>query len=443
MASFRYQARNRQGESFTGTVDAATIAEAARIVRGRGLWVTQVEVPEVRRQTGWRQILERPRKDEGILLLSQLSALMEAGLPLHEALRTLADDGGGSTGRPVKSTDVTSEARLSDDDLFIRAFSARRRLTPDSRRKRKNKLADGLYREVARGVPFSAALSRDPQLFPPVMTAMAAAGEESGRLTEILADLAKSARQSAQEREKTKSLLLYPVILLVTVLAVTTFMSLFVLPVFASILAESGMALPLPTRILLAFAGVLGGSGGLILPIGVLVLTLTFAALYRRSESVRFAVGRLTLTLPLFGKVLLYRDWSNVLRTLGRLLASGIPLQRALDLAAGTAANCVIRQDIRRARESVQSGRTLTSALAASTFLPPIVRRLIFAGEQAGDLETMLSQASAYCSRLALTRTERLQTLIEPAMVFFIGGLVFFFVLALILPLLTLMDSVT
>ena len=405
--TYHYEAYNRQGEHYQGEIEAGSRQEAAHKIRRQGLWITALASND-KNKKGIKDYFEETKffakavDDTQIaLFFRQMSVLLSAGIPVHEALKSLLTGG--------------------------RQGSYTRLLT-------------GLYQQVLKGKSLSAAME-ESHCFSPRIVQLVSAGERAGTLEETFNRLADFLAQMVKNREQLKSVLLYPAIIGVTALAVLIFMTLFILPAFASLLSNLQTELPLPTKILLDLAaflqayGVETMAGGCVLALGVYGLS--------RQAVVCYYSHRLLLSLPLVGTLACHVAWSLTFHTLAMLLEQGINLHMALKMAAPVTGNRYIEKELCCLQNKVEQGSSLINALQDCQAFPPMLLEMLEAGEQAGQLEVMLGKAAAFCQVLAENESARLQALAEPAAIFTVGGLVFFMVMAVIMPLLNTMDALS
>lgn len=415
--NYAYRAQSRTGEPFAGEVEAANIHLAADKLRSRGLWVTHLAEVKIKK-TPQERLKELMTKDvklpfgigaplgghEAKLFLEELSVLLEAGLPLQQALSAM-------TAAEVK--------------------------TPYQ------KMTQRLEREVRGGRPLSGALALFPEVFSGLYRPCVEAGEESGSLDKILSRLAAFAARSEAAREKLKSALLYPLLLLTLVMAALLGVALFMLPAFAALLAGLHGELPLPTRLLLAAADFLKRPGALEL---TLLLALSLPALvafiYLR-EDVRPHIDHALLHLPLIGGLWRRLEYLHLISTLAVLIESGVRPADALALAEKVPQNRYLRRSMKRVKDAVRGGSMLRDALALAPLMPQGARELIAAGEQAGKLEEMLRFAERDLELATQSESERLLTLAEPALMLVTAALLLFLVLAIILPVLNMMETLS
>ena len=406
MGVFQYEARNRAGEFFAGTVEARDEREAAGLIRRRGLWVAALHLqceeaagaPAVSR---WRQqlagaVAKTPPAELRVLFLRQMAAMMQAGMPVHQALQALAK---------------------SDAD---RAYQS-------------------LLAGILAGRPLHERMAMHPAVFPASLCGLVRAGEESGSLCQIFAQLADFEEHRYEAREALKSALLYPVILLVVSLVALVLMAVFVLPAFAVMLQDLQAELPWTTRFLLALMDFVSGHLAALLT-GAALLALVTAALVRDARS-RTVLDGWLLKMPILGPLQRASAWRILLELFAVMLKNGIPLTTALAMAADVPANRHIACEMKALRAQVESGQPFAASLRHLTSCPRLLVELLMAGEMTGTLDAMMEKAAAFAAADARHRSARVEALAEPVMIFVVGGMIFFFVLSIVLPLLTTMDA--
>lgn len=407
--NYAYEACNRQGEHFQGQIEAGSRQEAAHKIRRQGLWITSLQ--DVREKSPYAGpayhlcrlfTVREISPAQTAFFCRQMAVLLAAGMPVHEALKALLAGGGQG-----------SYAHL----------------------------LERLYQRILKGKALSAAMEEEGGSFSPQVIRLVEAGEHGGSLEAIFNRLADFLEQSVQAREKMKSILLYPAIIGITAIVVLIFMTLFILPAFASLLTNLQSELPLATKLLLQLSAFLQDNGQLLCVLSLPCLGLVY--LISQLSEVRFIFSRLLLSLPFMGSLARHTAWSLVLSTLGLLIEQGIVLHEALKMAAKTAGNPYLEQELMQVQAKVEQGSALVKALAKCPCFPPMLQEMLEAGEQSGQLEIMLKKAAAFCQVLAENESTRLQALAEPAAIFTVGGLVFFMVMAVIMPLLNTMDALS
>lgn len=405
MSKFSYRACDASGKSFSGWLEADNTRAAVKLLRQRGLWVTKLSVAPARtvlpkRKISWRerwQLLRLP-SSQLAAFYRQISVLLTAGLPVHEALRVLSD------------------------------------AQPDSAYRN---LLQALFKDLLAGRSLSDAMSKQI-CFSAVTIQLVRAGEAGGSLEQIFQNLADYQEKTYQAREKLKSLLLYPLILFATTAVAFVFLTLFILPAFASMLSNLSAELPLPTKLLLNLSAFLQTHGftALIFVGSFLLLSL----LIGRQTTVRKCWAHYSLLIPLLGRLQLMSAWLLILHTFTILLRNGLPVHHALRLAGMATDNLYLQEQLARAQDCVESGKTLSYALAQIKVFPKMLWELLQAGEASGMLEEMAGKAAEFCAVQVEQQAKRLEALAEPVALFCVGTLIFFFVLAIVLPLLGTMD---
>lgn len=412
MATFVYDARNKQGERFAGEVEARTIHEAARLIRRKGLWIASLRACEGKPADGFmRRAISLGRaslmrgvmgREETILFLRQMTVLLQTGMPVHQALQALAEEGG---------------------------------------KKAYTRLVKAMMADLMNGSALADAMEKHPRVFPPSVSSLVRAGEASGTLEQVVGSLADFLERDYRAREKLKTVMMYPLALLAASLLSMGLMTVFVLPTLALLLQNLHAELPLPTRALLFFAEAV--QHHLMLIVLVLLLGILLLVFLYRQPVVRERLDHAILFVPFFGPLRIYSEWRGALETLAVLMRNGIVLNRALEMVAPAAGNHWIRRILERARERVLRGSAFCSALQGDPVFPAMLAALLAAGERSGELERMLEKAAEFCIVTTENRSARIQAMAEPVLIFIVGGVIFFFVLAIILPLLETMDALS
>jgi general secretion pathway protein F len=393
MGAFEYQAL--AGEKTTRGVLQADTARAARSqLRDRGL--IPLEVRSVRAESSSRLQLGGQGR-ERVLLLRQLATLLKAGLTLEEVLSVLIEQ---------------SEGGL-----------ARRQL-------------GAIRARVMEGQSLSVAMAEHPRLFPAVYTASIAAGERAGRLEAVLGRLADHAEQREAMNRGLGLALIYPILLAVIAIAVVWGLIGFVVPRVVGVFEQAAQELPLLTRSLLALSEATAAWGWLAL-IGLVVLIIA-AILLLRSPAPRLAVDGWLLRLPILGRLVRARQTAGFTRTLAILVSSAVPLVEALKVSAAVVGNRMVQADVERAAAQVREGVSLSAALQASPWLPPVARRLISGGERSGELAPMLEHAAAMQESELNSATTVLLAVLQPLLILLVGVMVLYIVLAIMLPILSM-----
>ncbi len=300
-------------------------------------------------------------------------------------------------------------------------------------------LADTV-RRVRSGDALAEAMRRHSRIFPPLYANMVAAGEASGALDAILARLAAYQERSEALLRKMRGALVYPVAIVAVSVPAIAVMLVFVVPAFEDMFASSGVALPLPTRLVIeASHAVQRWWWGLALLAAALVLAGGRA---RRTAAGRLALDRALLRTPLVGELMRKAAVSRFAHTLATLLASGVSILDALDITAKTAGNRVVEDAVARSRASIAAGDTIAGPLRQSGVFPALVVQMVDAGERAGALDEMLSRVADFYEQETAAAADALMAAAEPAMIVILGIGIGSVVVSMYLPIFDMIGAV-
>ena len=396
MAAFDYVAVDAGGRTVTGAL-AAPDEDAVRAVLARRK-LMPLEVTTAR--SGTRVEPAGPRKaaklDAKTLALTtrQLSTLVSVA-PIEEALRTIA---------------------LQADRPAVR------------------RVLDGVHAGVMEGRRLSDAMALQGQAFPPLYRAMVSAGETSGALGPILERLADGLERDQVVRGKVVTALVYPIVLAVVALGVITAMMTFVVPKVVDQFDSMNQTLPLLTRLVIGVSHLMRDWGWLLalfLGTGGLV-----GAVFLRNPEIRLRVDTALLKLPLIGRLTRDLHGARMARTLSTMIAAGLPVLEGLIITARTVSNRRLRLATETMADAVREGGGLSAAMRRADVFPPILVYMTASGESSGRLEPMLGRAADYLEREFSTFTAVMLSLLEPAIIVVMGGVVALIVLSILLPIL-------
>jgi len=402
MAAFRFHAVESSGRERVGVLEADSARAARQALRAQGLVPLTVQAMGAG-GTATAAGGGRLSQAELAVLTRQLASLLGAALPIADALAVL-----------VEQTE---------------------------RQSRREMLAS-VRTEVLAGSSLSQSLARQPRAFPAIYRALIAAGEESGKLPAVLASLADFIEERARLQQKVTLAFVYPAIVTVVALLVVTGMLTYVIPQVVQVFEQGRQALPLLTRAMIALSNFLRSWGWLLL-LGIIA---TAAGVHRalRDEGLRLRWHRRVLTLPVLGTLSRTVNTARFSSTLSLLVGAGVPMLRSLQAAGETVTNLALRERVVQASARVREGSPLSRALrvedagggpARSRLFPPVLIHLIGAGEATGQLPQMLARAAEMHSREAERRALLFTSLLEPALILGMGGVVLTIVLAVLLPI--------
>lgn len=397
MPTFDYQAEDAQGGRCKGRLEADNPRHARQLMRERGLWPRELNEVRAGIVSGTQPRGARLSVAELALLTLQLSTLVQAGLPLEEALEA-----------------VTRQ-------------TARRKVAG---------LLSSVRSRVMEGHALSTALGQFPKAFPELFRATVAAGERSGHLGQVLEQLAGYTQARQASRQKIQMALVYPLILMLASVAIVGFLLGYVVPDVVKIFIDSGQPLPWLTQALIGLSD--GLREHFLAVIAGLTLLIGTCRWSVRQPLWRLRWHRLALQLPVAGDVLRAMEAARFASTLAILGKSAVPLVDALEIAAAVIGNLAIRARMADVARSVREGGTLTRGLELSGDIPPMMLHMIASGERAGELDRMLVQAAEQQENSLAARIALVVSLFEPAMLVLMGGVVLLIVMAILLPILSL-----
>jgi type IV pilus assembly protein PilC len=400
MPLFAYRGRGPEGRT-TGQIEAADRTAAVGELRNRAILVTRIqEKPAVRGP--FIRFGGKVKDRELVVFTRQLSTMIDAGLPLVRCLNVLADQ---------------SESRV------LRSITAQ------------------VARSVETGSTLADSMNRHPKTFGDLFTRLVAVGEAGGILDIILRRLSSYIEKTAALKRKVKAAMIYPSAIIAVATLVVIFMLTFVIPTFAAMFTNLGADLPMPTRIVLWLSDFVRSY--------LLLLAAASAGLiygfrqYRRSEHGKATVDAVLLKLPIVGPLVRKLAVARLTRTLGTLVAAGVPILEGLRITARTAGNNVVDRVVLECRSAVTAGKTLADPLRASGVFPPMVTQMISAGEQTGALDTMLGKIADFYEDELDTAVATLTSLLEPIMIVVLGVLIGGLVVAMYLPIFRMITLTT
>ncbi len=382
MPLYQYVATDHRGKQVNGLVDAASQSVAYQKVKARGLFPIQVNV----------EVSNSKQAAAGESLaysLQQLSALIRSGIPLDEALESLAE---------------------FDEDPRMRSALRRVRV------------------KLREGDSLTGAMAEE-QAFPPMLVRMVQAGEESGQPAEIIGRYADYLKRDIEHRQALVGALSYPIVLITLSIALLMGLLYFLTPVLEEMYGALDIELPWLTKWIVWMGNSLTGFGLFVLIGGVATLLLGLRMMPR------VTLDRWRLGLPLLGPMLscgLMEQWA---RTLGMLHAAGVPLVRAMQLSRESLENEALKRELAGAEKAVERGDGLAVSIGRIYLIPPLLQQFLKTGERTGELSPMLDSAASFYERELERRRAILTRFLEPALILFMGVMVGTLVLSVLLPL--------
>jgi len=399
MPAFTYTARALNGDLRTATIDAPSRDEVVAQLRRQRLNV--VKIDEAAQAANKKKSSGKISMRDVVIFTRQFSTMINAGLPLVQALDILAKQ---------------SENKALKDVTRAVVF------------------------DVESGHTVADALRKHPKAFTDLYVNMVAAGEAGGILDTILMRLATFLEKNDALVRKVKGAMIYPgVIMSVAAIAIVVLL-LFVIPVFQKMFESVGMALPLPTRVVIAMSRFLQSFWWAVIG-GFMFAGWSLKKYYATSDG-KLAIDKALLKMPVLGDVLRKSAVSRFTRTLGTLIGSGVSILDGLEITAKTAGNRVIQDAIMESRTSIAGGETISAPLQKSQVFPPMVISMIAVGEQTGGLDEMLSKIADFYDEEVDAAVSGLLALMEPVMIVFLGVVVGGMVVAMYLPIFDMINAV-
>jgi type IV pilus assembly protein PilC len=403
MNTFSYQARDASGKIVSGIQDALNEDNAVTSLMSRGLMVLSLQQKAAARRS--RKKIWTVKETDLVLFTRQLSTMIEAGISLVQAMTALYDQ-----------------------------------CDPKRQRSLRHVIGDVTAR-VQGGETFNESIAKHPRVFDRLFVSMVKAGEHGGLLAEILDRLAGFLEASARLRKKVKSAMTYPVIVICIAFSITIFLLVKVVPIFGEIFKDFGAKLPAPTQFLIDVSDFIR-SEWYFLILGFGGVFFGIRTFLRSTRGKQFA-DRWKLKLPIFGPLMHKICMSRFSRTFAQLIRSGVPILEVLEIVGGASGNHVVEMSIKGVSEDVEEGDNLSVALSKKPIFPPMMLRMVSAGEATGKIDTMLEKMADFWDEEIEAMLDALTSLIEPLLIVVLGVIVGSIVIAMFLPIFKLNEVVS
>ncbi len=424
MPRFNYVALDARGQESVGVLEAGSANDVVAHLRQSGFFPTSVveegkggapkaakkaikkaatSAPATTKKGGKQLFQKKTVKGKTLMIFTrQLATLIDAGLPLLRGLTVLAKQ---------------------EKDLVLKGTI--------------NHLADA----VQGGSTFSESLAQHPKIFNKLYINMVKAGELGGVLELVLNRLAEFQEKAQKIKNKVVSAMFYPVVVLFIAIAIMAFLLVFIVPKFEQIFHDmlGGRPLPALTQFVIDTSNIL--KNHIFSVVGVVIVIVVGYNLFARTASGRVVIDKVKLRMPLFGDLIRKSSISRFSRTLGTLVTSGVPILQALNITRDTAGNSVIADAITKVHDSVKEGESIVHPLEASGVFPPMVISMIDVGEETGQLPEMLLKIAEVYDDEVDNAVSGLTSLLEPIMIVFLAVIVGTIVIALFMPLITIIQG--
>jgi type IV pilus assembly protein PilC len=417
MPTYMYEAMDNTGLEVKETIDATSEAEAQSKIREKGFFVTKIQektkAAKKKKDKNAPAKVQTPQKKKTFALgkvkakqlctfTRQLSTLQDAGLPILRSLRILE---GQSKPGPLKNSLI------------------------------------GVIDDVESGNTLSEAMAKQPKAFDNLYVNMVKAGEAGGALEVILQRLAEFKEKAQSLKRKVQGAMIYPVAVLSVATLIVGFIMVFIIPKFKEIFADFGVELPQMTLALIACSDFVARYFYLF-PLVPLVGWISIKII-RKNKTGAWVLDWLMLKIPIMGQILKKSTTSRTCRTLGTLIASGVPILEALSISRDTAGNAVFKDAFDHIYAAIREGESMATPLRETKIVDDMVVNMVDVGEETGALDTMLYKVADVYDEEVEVLVESLISMLEPIMVVVLGLIVGFIVIALFLPLVKLLNDLS
>lgn len=400
MGSYQYEAVNKTGEIVKGRLEAD--GQGGVVDRLRGMGLMAMEVKEVNESSlfGGLSFGSKVKLGDLSLFSRQLASMLNAGIPLTRALFTLSKQ--------------VSNAKFGT-------------------------AINEIARNVEGGVSFSDALRAYPAIFTDLYVNMVHAGESGGTLEATLSRLSNQLQKDKELRDNIKSAMFYPVAVLAFAIIILFGMLFFLVPIFVGFFPADAV-LPLPTRIIIAVSDLVTGYWFIFIPLFIIMIFGIRA--YVNSPGGKKTLDPLKFKIPVFGQLIQKSVVASFARTFSTMMATGVPVVQALKASGDATGNTMVMAATEVAGEKIQEGSSVSAPLEESGIFPPMVTHMISVGEETGDIPDMMDKVATFFEEEVATMTKGLTSLIEPLMLVVIGVLVGGMLIALYLPIFTVITQI-
>lgn len=399
MAEFIYHAKDTQGIDHNGKIISTSIRSVAESLRKKGLIIISITPKTSSVNDFFNKLLNRVSFTDLVLITRQLATMVGAGLVLSETI------------------DILEEQQ--DNKLLKKALLE-------------------ISQDIKGGLTLALALSKHPDIFPKLYVNLVKSGEASGKLDEVLIQMADSLEKEREFKAKIKGAMVYPMVVLGMMVVVIIIMMVFVIPKLITLYTQSTIELPLPTKILIFTSNMFVNFWWLLLAV---IAALVFAIKrWNSTQEGNYFLGELVLKIPIIGKLVSNVTLTNFNRTFGLLVTAGIPLLEAIGIVTDLMDNPVFKKSLKAAYTGVERGLPFSSLLTAKIF-PRIVGQMVRVGEETGKIDEVFLKLADYFESESDHLVKNLTVAIEPIILVILGIGVAFLVISIILPIYQLTTS--
>jgi len=401
MATFSYRARDNSGQIFSGVIEGDSREAVIDKLREMKYFIISIEQKRHTLLSAEITLFKSIKIRDLAIFYRQFATMVTAGLTLVSCLEILS-----------KQTENKLLANKIDD----------------------------IKKSVERGSTLADAFTNHPETFSRLYINMIKAGEIGGVLDDILNRMATLMEKEYELRQKIKSAMTYPLFIFGAAFVMGVFVLLFILPQFVGIFQQFGGELPFLTKMLVWFTVVFNRYWYIFFAV-LALLAFAFIS-YSRTKQGHKNIDRIKLKLPVFGNLFLKTSVNRFTRTLGTLIKSGVPIIQSLKISAESIGNDILADAVLKAAERIKEGQSISAPLEESKVFPPMVTQMIMVGEESGELESMLLNVSQFYDQEVERAVEQLTSVIEPILMVIVAGVVGVMVIAMYLPIFSMVNLI-
>lgn len=400
MANFQYKAKDLTGQLHQGEIQASDLHAAVIILRKKGLVVINVSAQSESNTRFFDRFFNRVSFSKLVNFTRQLATMISAGLVLSEAVDILGEQ--------------------EEQKYFQSCLSQ-------------------ISADLKGGLPLNSSLSKFPNIFPNLYVNLVKAGEASGKLDQILLKMADNLEKERKFRAKVRGAMIYPVVVITMMLAVVVIMMVFVIPKLISLYKETSLDLPLPTKILIFTSDIFVNFWWLL----ILIISIAAILIQRwiKTPKGKLYFDKIMLKMPIIGKIITNVTLTNFNRTMGLLVAAGIPILSAIEIVESLAGNEVYKEALKASYAGVEKGLSFSAQLTSLKIFPTIIGQMVKVGEETGKVDEIFFKLSDYFEQESDQLIRNLTVAIEPIILIVLGIGVAFLVISIILPIYKLTTS--
>lgn len=400
---FSYKARNQSGKLVTGKVEAENRNKAITLLRERRFFVVEIrEIPAGGVSLSLNKIFQKKVSTRELsVICRQFATMTQAGIPILQSLNILTQQ--------------------CDNKMLKETLK---------------KVTENLEG----GMSLAESLRSFPKVFPQILISMVEAGEVGGVLDQVLERLAINFEKEHDLKEKVKSAMTYPAVVVVVAVLTIAALLIFVVPNFVTMLTDMQAPIPPATQIIILISDFLK-------KFWYIVLFLVAGTVVGYKQAIKLEKGKevrdqVVLKLPIVGPIIKKTIISRFCRSLGTLLKSGVPVLSALEVVKNIAGNYAVIKSIKEAENSIKVGQSISLPLQKSGIFPPMVTSMMAIGEETGSVDTLLEKIADFYEREVEELVSRLSSMLEPVLIVGMGGVVGFIILSIMLPMFSVIDHV-